>query len=97
MSMMSGCLRAAGEDLIDLLLGVLLADALLRGNDLDKSVTVAGSAGEVLWGEFWELGSESGSGFLDTHFDWCCLFGSGVVCQDVSRGPPRWKYLLVCR
>jgi len=63
-------LRAVGsEDLINLCLCVGLRDALLGSNGLGQGVSVASGGLEVVRGELWELSSESGSGFFDTHVD----------------------------
>lgn len=61
-------LHAVGrEDLIDLLLGVSLWDALLLSDDLGEAISAARGGLEVLWGELGVLGSESGSDFVKTH------------------------------
>lgn len=69
-----------GEDLIDLLLGLFLADALLGGNDLSQLVSASSGGLEVFRSEFWVLGSESGSDFVETHGD-CVVWyvGSSTV------------------
>lgn len=62
-------LRAGSEDLVDLLLSFVLAETLLLGDDLNESVTVACSTGEVFCGELVELSSEGCSCLFDTHVD----------------------------
>lgn len=67
-------LHAVGrEDLVDLLLGVSLTDALLLSNDLGELISVARGALEILWCKLWVLGPESGSCFVETH----------VICKVV--------------
>lgn len=90
-------LNAVGrEDLIDLLLGVSLADTFLLSNDLGELVSVAGCALEIFWGKLWVLGSESGSCFVETHIVYEVVMSLGVISSCMDRGGIADLTVLVC-
>jgi hypothetical protein len=55
----------SSESLIDLLLSVLLALAVLLNDEVVQLLAVAGSASELLWGDLVELGAEGSAGLLN--------------------------------
>lgn len=61
-------LNLFGKSLIDLLLGLVLGDAVLLGDLVDETFSVAGDGGEVLRGEFVKGGTELGLGCVVGHF-----------------------------